>query len=133
MHEEAAACPIFDLESIEFRVRRNLVCCADRGMRLENAKSIVELDVERVFPAHLAHVFDRGIFRGSEWDLGVLSRFQNRPSPRNSLNKIDNLPIDRCHIHRFHGLQIHTRNDFTIVVEHMHVSRRMIANLPDEI
>jgi hypothetical protein len=54
-------------------------------MRLENAKAIIELDIEGVFPAHISDILNRRIFRGSKWHLSVLSRFQNRPSSRSSL------------------------------------------------
>src|SRR5437870_9462637 len=49
-------------------------------MRLENAQAVVELDVESVFPTHIAHIFNRRILGRPEWHLGVLRRFQNRPS-----------------------------------------------------
>src|SRR5438067_10164534 len=53
-------------------------------MGLENAQAVFELDIERVFPTHIAHVFNRRILGRSKWDFGVLGRFQNRPSSRSS-------------------------------------------------
>src|SRR5437762_6654226 len=53
-------------------------------MGLENAQAVLKLDIERVVPTHIAHVFNRRILGRSKWDFGVLGRFQNRPSSRSS-------------------------------------------------
>src|SRR5439155_1447373 len=47
-------------------------------------------------------------------------------------NKIDDPSVHLFDIHRLHRIRVHTRDDFTIIIEHVHVSRRMIADPPDE-
>src|SRR5947199_3135741 len=53
-------------------------------MGLQNAQAVYELDIERVFPTHIPHVFNRRKLGRSKWDFGVLGRLQNRPSSRSS-------------------------------------------------
>src|SRR5439155_1354359 len=47
-------------------------------------------------------------------------------------DKFDNSLVHFRHVHWFHRIQIHTRNDFTIVLEYVHMSRWVIANPPDK-
>src|SRR4030095_16351556 len=54
------------------------------------------------------------------------------PLPLQFANKIDNSPIDPGHIHRLHRLQIHSRDEISIIIINMHGARRMIANPPNE-
>lgn len=71
MHEEAAPSPILDFQAIKLCGRRNLVRRPDCRMGLENAKAIVELDIERIFPADAANVFNGRILGRAKWDVGV--------------------------------------------------------------
>ena len=47
-------------------------------------------------------------------------------------DKFDNSVVHFRHLHWFHRIQIHTRNDFTIVLEYVHMSRWVIANPLDK-
>src|SRR5439155_25885311 len=50
----------------------------------------------------------------------------------NFADKFDNSLVHFRHVDWFHRIQIHTRNDFTIVIEYVHMSRWVIANPPDK-
>src|SRR5438445_2244408 len=47
-------------------------------------------------------------------------------------DKFDNSLVHFRHVNWSHRIQIHTRNDFTIVLEYVHMSRWVIANPPDK-
>jgi hypothetical protein len=47
-------------------------------------------------------------------------------------DKIDNSLVDLGHIHRLHGLQIHSRDEISIIIINMHVAWWMIANPSNE-
>jgi hypothetical protein len=51
VNEKTATGPIFDLKRFKLCFWRNLVCAANCRVRLKNTESVIELDVERVFPA----------------------------------------------------------------------------------
>src|SRR5207244_4881511 len=99
-------------------------------MGLENAQAVYELDIERVFPTHIPHVFNRRILGRSKWDFGVLGRLQNRPSSRSSrISSTILLSIFSTSI-CFHRIQTHTPNAFTIYIESLHMPRSVIATPP---
>src|SRR6266508_1877432 len=100
-------------------------------MGLENAQAVYELDIERVFPTHIPHVFNLRILGRSKWNFGVLGRLKPALLTKFA-DKFDNSLVHFRHVHWFHRIQIHTRNDFTIVLEYMHMSRWVIANPPDK-
>ena len=45
---------------------------------------LTSFDIKSILPTHISDVLNRRILGGSKWNLGILRRFQNRPSFRSS-------------------------------------------------
>lgn len=69
MDEEATTSPVFDFQTIEFCRRRNFVGLTNSCVRLQDTKTVVVFDIERIFPAQIAHVLDPGKLRRPKWSF----------------------------------------------------------------
>ena len=106
-----------------------LVCLFDRCMRFQKGKSIVGLDIERVFSIQITRVFHGRILRLPKWLFCGENSFHNRPSLFSSSTTLINFRLGiQASIPRIRSMSSRPRN--RSFASYMNLSRSVIANEP---